>query len=68
MIEYENRDGEIRRATVKTSLFRGVYLTGDRVVRHRQDSPPPAPDEAERLRAENARLATEIERLKRREG
>lgn len=66
-VEYENRDGEIRRATVKTSMFSGVYLTGDRAV-HRPGSPTkPADDEAERLRAENARLVAEVERLKQRE-
>lgn len=63
-VEYENRDGEIRRATVKTSMFSGVYLTGDRIVRRREDA---APTETDQLRAENARLAAEVERLKQRE-
>lgn len=64
-VEYENRDGEIRRATVKTSLFSGVYLTGDRIVRRREHA---APTDIDQLRAENARLAAEVERLKQRQG
>jgi hypothetical protein len=31
-IRYRDRDGNIRQATVKTSLFSGVYFTDDRVV------------------------------------
>src|SRR5262245_26007649 len=42
-IRYRDRDGGLREATVKTSMFTGVYLTGDR---HAVDA------DAVRLRAE----------------
>lgn len=63
-IEYETGDGEVRRATVKTSMLSGVYFTDDRPVRrgHKaQDDSAPA-DEAAALRAENARLKAELDR------
>ncbi len=66
-IEYEDRDGNVRAATVKTSMFSGVYLTEDRIVRRIADRTAqggaqrdPAADEVERLRAENARLKAEL--------
>ena len=64
-VEYETDAGEIRRATVKTSLLTGVYLTNDRLVQHPGPSatgPAPA-DDAAALRAENARLKAELDRL-----
>lgn len=67
-IEYEDRDGNVRAATVKTSMFSGVYLTDDRLVRrsaHRAAPNVPATqpaDDVERLRAENARLKAELTR------
>ena len=64
-IEYETGDGEVRRATVKTSMLSGVYFTDDRPVgRDRQSMADLAPtDEAAALRAENARLKAELDRL-----
>jgi hypothetical protein len=38
-IEYVDRHGETRRATVKTSMFSGVYLTDDRIVRRTRTRP-----------------------------
>jgi hypothetical protein len=64
-IEYETGDGEIRRATVKTSMLSGVYFTDDRPVgrddKSRTDLAPT--EEAAALRAENARLKAELDRL-----
>lgn len=60
-IHYEDRDGRRRRATVKTSLFSGVYLTEDREV-ERSRSGPAKQDETAALRAENARLKAELSR------
>jgi hypothetical protein len=61
-IEYETRDGEVRQATVKTSMLSGVYFTDDRSVRRERTSLAPT-DEASALRAENARLKAELDRL-----
>jgi hypothetical protein len=64
-IEYETSAGEIRRATVKTSMLTGVYFTDDRPVgRDGKSMADLAPtDEAAALRAENARLKAELDRL-----
>lgn len=73
-VEYEDRDGQVHRATVKTSMFSGVYLTDDRVVRRSaaeaattaSKSAPAAAtaaeDEMARLRAENERLKAALAR------
>ena len=63
LIEYDDPQGNRRRATVKTSMLSGVYLTDDHFV-------GPAGDElrarsAEDLRTENAALRAEVERLRR---
>jgi hypothetical protein len=58
-ITYEDRDRNRRASTVKTSMFTGVYFTGDHIVHRARDadaSPPPEEGELARLRAENARL------------
>lgn len=58
-VVYRDRQGATRRATVKTSMFSGVYLTEDRVV----EGPPPR-DEGKtvaELRAENERLRARLE-------
>ncbi len=60
-IEYEDRDGQRRAATAKTSLFTGVYLTEDRVVR-RSETRTAEVSEIERLRAENAQLRARLGR------
>jgi hypothetical protein len=63
-IEYDDPDGNRRRATAKTSLFAGVYLTDDELVRSAQPSSDPPTTVAE-LRAENEALRAEVERLRR---
>lgn len=64
-IEYETGDGEVRQATVKTSMLSGVYFTDDRPIGSTsgQAATTVPTDEAEALRAENVRLKTELERL-----
>ena len=61
-VVYEGRDGERRRATVKTSMWTGVYLTDDAPLRRGAAEPRQADKatELERLRAENARLKAEL--------
>jgi hypothetical protein len=62
-ITYEDRDGNRRAATVKTSLFTGVYFTGDRIVHRERDTDRVAArDEVAELQAENARLRAELAR------
>ncbi|MCA8964419.1 MAG: hypothetical protein H6838_16050 [Planctomycetes bacterium] len=63
-VEYEDKHGDVHRATVKTSMFAGVYLTEDRVVRRASEKPADRDEvsELERLRDENARLKAEITR------
>jgi len=60
-VRYRDRDGNIRRATCKTSALAGVYFTEDRVVSGSQAERDP-------LVEENRRLRREIERLKRERG
>ena len=64
-IEYEDGAGELRRATVKTSMLSGVYFTDDRPVRDERGSAAEARpvDDVAALRAENARLKAELERF-----
>jgi len=62
-IEYDDPHGDRRRATVKTSMLSGVYLTDDHVVR--SATRDPRARSAEDLRAENAALRAEVERLRR---
>lgn len=63
-IAYEDQHGNQRRATVKTSMFSGVYLTDDHIVRRVANAASDADDgsELQRLRDENARLKAEITR------
>ena len=61
-IEYVDRDGNRRAATVKTSLFTGVYFTEDRIVRRNDaEARENSGSELEQLRAENAALRTRLE-------
>lgn len=64
-IEYDDQDGNRRRATAKTSMFAGVYLTDDELVRAAAPSGEP-PATVAGLRAENEALRAEVERLRRR--
>ena len=58
-IIYEDPQGNVHRAHVKTSLFSGVYLTQDHIVA--ESGGPPAAEEA--LRAENERLRQRLREL-----
>ena len=60
-VDYADREGRTHHATCKTSLFTGVYWTEDKVIGGVAAPTPPA-NEAERLRAENARLRDELDR------
>lgn len=62
-IRYRDRDGNTHEATVKTSMFSGVYFTEDRIVSYAPDRPS---DDDHDLAAENERLRRELEELKRR--
>lgn len=68
-IVYRDREGNTREATIKTSMFSGVYMTEDRIVRRaeaKQDRPAPATDNsADRLAAENEQLRRRITELER---
>lgn len=56
-LEYEDREGSIREAHVKTSMLSGVYLTNERLVGRS--------DEVQRLEAENAKLKARLEEQER---
>ncbi|MCA9199222.1 MAG: hypothetical protein KDA87_16870 [Planctomycetales bacterium] len=57
-IRYRDKDGNIREATVKTSMLAGVYFTQDRIIRQAVplESPGRSADENERLRKRIAEL------------
>lgn len=59
-IVYTDRNGMRRNATVKTSMWGGVYFTGDDAVGGRL----PETSEKKRLRLENERLKKELGRLR----
>ena len=67
-IKYLDRDGNEHLAHCKTSMFSGVYLTEDKIVKRKwqenqlQESPSNGPLS---LEEENRRLKEEIRRLKR---
>jgi len=64
-VRYADSAGNVHEATVKTSLFSGVYFTEDRIV----ETATPRRVEAqpvESLEEENRRLRAELEELRRR--
>ena len=68
-VRFRARNGDLRRATVKTSMWSGVYLTDERRAidagrRHAVAAAPLVVDANSELRAENERLAAEVERLR----
>jgi len=60
-IVYRDSQGVLHRAHVKTSLFSGVYLTNDHIVKETQLGPQPGGDEL--LAGENRRLHERIREL-----
>jgi len=54
-VKFEDKEGNIKKTTIKTSLFSGVYKTDEKIIK---------PSNRENLKAENARLKQEIEQLK----
>ncbi len=67
-VVYEDNDGTIHRAHVKTSMMSGVYLTNDRVVQRNRpvDKYGSETGEIDALMAENEKLRRQVEELKRR--
>lgn len=61
-IRYRDRSGSLHEATVKTSMFSGVYLTEDRIVQVGNALQPTRQD----LELENARLRQRIAELEKR--
>lgn len=72
-VVYEDTEGNRHRATVKTSMLSGVYLTNDEIIQNRAaraslDAQPSGQASAEPhddLAAENARLRARIAELER---
>jgi hypothetical protein len=64
-IVYADREGRTHKATCKTSLFSGVYLTADRVISRDVELPVGEDGRSvETLEEENRRLKEELARLK----
>lgn len=61
-IVYRDQQGNVHRAHVKTSMFSGVYLTNDEIVR---PADHPAKPNEESLAEENQRLRERIRQLER---
>lgn len=59
-IVYRDRQGNLHRAHVKTSMLSGVYFTNDHIV---EAVRPPAPSREETLEEENQRLRQRIREL-----
>ena len=67
-IKYLDRDGNEHLAYCKTSMFTGVYLTEDKIVRQKRQENQSPENQSEvlfSLEEENRRLKEEIRRLKR---
>ena len=67
-IKYLDRDGNEHLAYCKTSMFTGVYLTEDKIVRQKRQENQPQENPSNgplSLEEENRRLREEIRRLKR---
>lgn len=70
-VRYVDRDGHEHEAHCKTSMWSGVYLTEDRIIRRREAAaltPMPTPTTADALAEENRRLREEVGRLRRERG
>ena len=64
-VRYLDHDGNEHEAYAKTSMWTGVYLTEDRILRY--GSTPVEPEQIESLEEENRRLRAELDRMKRKE-
>jgi len=64
-VRYLDRDNNVHEAYARTSMWTGVYFTEDQIIQH--GKPPIEEEEVESLEEENARLRSELERLKRKE-
>ena len=62
-LSYVDRDGHEHQATCKTSMFAGVYLTDDQILK--TASKPHSRRDTDALTAENRRLRKELEELRR---
>lgn len=67
-VRYLDKDGNEHEAHCKTSMWTGVYLTEDRIVKYAERAAPPAIQAESDLEAENRRLREELERLRRQRG
>ena len=63
LVTYTDSNGDVHEASCKTSLFSGVYLSEDRVIKASRRN-----DSEEDLRSENERLREEVRRLRGDEG
>lgn len=66
-VQYLDREGNEHQAHCKTSMWTGVYLTEDRIVKY-AEPPIQAAGDLTALEAENQRLREEVERLRRERG
>ncbi len=64
-VRYTDMDGNEHEAFAKTSMWTGVYLTEDRIVRY--GKPRVEVEDVESLEDENRRLRAELDRLKRKQ-
>jgi HAMP domain-containing protein len=64
-VRYLDHDGNVHEAYARTSMWTGVYFTEDLIIK--RGKPPIGQEEVESLEEENARLRSELERLKRKE-
>jgi hypothetical protein len=64
-VRYFDVDGNEHQAYAKTSMWTGVYLTEDRIVKYGKS--PVDPEDVESLEEENRRLRMELARLKKNE-
>ena len=64
-VRYSDHVGNIHEAFARTNMLSGVYLAEDRIVQHAK--PAIEEEEVRSLEDENARLRTELERLKRKD-
>lgn len=64
-VRYLDRDGNEHEAHCKTSMWTGVYLTEDRIVRYAERTLPHADERERDLEEENQRLREEVSRLRR---